>query len=264
MPRATIAVRSTAPWRWAVAGAVLGLLLAFVFFVPAQWLADRVATATAGQLLLQDARGTIWNGSAQPVLTGGSGSSDAAALPSRLEWRLRPALAGATIMLSSACCMPQPVAVQVRLGWGSTTVRVADSQTLWPATLLAGLGTPWNTLQPEGDLAVRTQGLSLEWAAGRLSVQGAAELTAQRMASRLSTLRPMGSYRVVLSGGTVPSVRLSTLEGALQLSGSGQWVGSHLRFTGEATSAPDREAALANLLNIIGRRNGARSIITIG
>ena len=35
-------------------------------------------------------------------------------------------------------------------------------------------------------------------------------------------------------------------------------------FTGEATAAPGREAALANLLNIIGRRNGARSVITVG
>ena len=31
-----------------------------------------------------------------------------------------------------------------------------------------------------------------------------------------------------------------------------------------ASAAPDREAALSNLLNIIGRRNGARSIITVG
>jgi general secretion pathway protein N len=59
-------------------------------------------------------------------------------------------------------------------------------------------------------------------------------------------------------------LRLETLEGSLQLSGSGQWVGERLHFRGEATAAPDREAALANLLNIIGRRSGARSLISIG
>ena len=37
-----------------------------------------------------------------------------------------------------------------------------------------------------------------------------------------------------------------------------------VRFAGEASAAPEREAALSNLLNIIGRRNGARSIITVG
>ena len=69
---------------------------------------------------------------------------------------------------------------------------------------------------------------------------------------------------VVLQGGEVPTLALSTLDGALQLSGSGQWVGNRLRFAGEASATPEREAALSNLLNIIGRRNGARSIITIG
>jgi len=130
--------------------------------------------------------------------------------------------------------------------------------------LLAGLGTPWNTLQLDGDLRVSTQGLSVEWAEGRLALAGRAELEAQHMASRLSTLRPMGTYRMTVSGGATPSLQLETLEGALQLSGAGQWVGSRLHFKGVATAAPGREEALANLLNIIGRRSGARSIISIG
>ena len=74
----------------------------------------------------------------------------------------------------------------------------------------------------------------------------------------------MGSYRITIMGGGSPTLQLQTLEGALQLSGSGQWVGSRLRFSGVATAVPDREAALSNLLNIIGRRSGARSIITLG
>jgi general secretion pathway protein N len=74
----------------------------------------------------------------------------------------------------------------------------------------------------------------------------------------------MGSYRLAFTGGATPALQLDTLDGALQLQGQGHWVGSRLRFTGEASAAPDREAALSNLLNIIGRRNGARSVITIG
>ncbi|MCY1531269.1 hypothetical protein D9M68_664890 [compost metagenome] len=42
------------------------------------------------------------------------------------------------------------------------------------------------------------------------------------------------------------------------------WSGTALRFNGEASAAPGREDALSNLLNIIGRRDGARSIITLG
>jgi general secretion pathway protein N len=156
------------------------------------------------------------------------------------------------------------VALRVHPGWRSVDVDFEDSRTHWPAALLAGLGTPWNTLQLDGDLALSTQDLSVEWAEGRLALAGRAELQAQRMASRLSTLRPMGSYRITVTGGATPTLQLETLDGALQLSGSGLWVGSRLHFNGAATAAPGREEALANLLNIIGRRSGARSIITIG
>ena len=74
----------------------------------------------------------------------------------------------------------------------------------------------------------------------------------------------MGSYRITLQGGTQATLRLDTLAGSLQLSGAGQWVGQRLHFRGEASAVPGSEAALANLLNIIGRRTGERSIISIG
>jgi general secretion pathway protein N len=74
----------------------------------------------------------------------------------------------------------------------------------------------------------------------------------------------MGSYRISVTGGATPNLQLDTLDGALQLNGSGQWVGSRFHFMGTATAAPGKEEQLSNLLNIIGRRTGARSIISIG
>ena len=257
----------TAPrtaWGWALVGALLGVLPAIVAFAPARWLADGVAQATGGQLLLLQPRGTVWTGSAQLVLTGGNASNDRTALPGRVDWQLRPTWSGVRAQLSASCCTPRPLQAQAHLGWARMQLTVADGQSQWPAGLLTGLGTPWNTLQPQGQLVLQTQGFVARWAAGRLVLAGQAQLDARAMSSRLSTLRPMGSYRLVVQGGDVPTLTLSTLEGALQLSGSGQWVGQRLRFTGEATAKPEREAALSNLLNIIGRRSGARSIITVG
>jgi general secretion pathway protein N len=252
------------PWAWAVTGAALGLLFAFITFAPARWLADAVAGASRGQVLLAEARGTIWDGSAQLVLTGGAGSTSAAALPGRISWDLEPRWYGAAARVRAECCAPRPVDLRARVRWGGVALQVGDGVTQWPAHVTTGLGTPWNTLQFDGDLRLTTQALSVEWIEGRPVIAGRAELVASRVASRLSTLRPMGSYRITLQGGTPATLRLETLEGSLQLSGSGQWVGSRLRFRGEASAAPDREAALANLLNIIGRRNGPRSLISIG
>ncbi len=252
------------PWPWAVAGALLGAVLALVVFAPASWLASAIAQVSNGQVLLADARGTVWDGSARLVLTGGPGSNDAAALPGRLSWELRPRWNGAAAMVRAECCISRPLDVQALLHAGGAELRVGNGQSQWPAGLLAGLGTPWNTLQLDGEVRLTTQGLSVEWVAGRPVVAGRAELVALRVASRLSTLRPMGSYRITLQGGTPASLQLETLEGSLQLTGSGQWVGSRLRFRGEASATPDRESALANLLNIIGRRSGTRSLISIG
>jgi general secretion pathway protein N len=143
-------------------------------------------------------------------------------------------------------------------------VRVADAASHWPAALLAGLGTPMNTIAPRGQLELNTQGLSLEWSAGRLALQGRAELTARHMSSRLSTVQPVGSYRMILAGGDTATLDLSTLEGPLQLAGSGQWVGPRLRFSGQAWAAPEMQEQLANLLNVLGRKQGERAQISIG
>jgi general secretion pathway protein N len=186
--------RPRAPWRWALAGAVPGLLCALLLFAPASWLAGMLQRASGGRVLLSEPRGTVWNGSAQLLLTGGAGSTDAMSLPTRLDWRLRPRWDGLVAELGTACCIVQPLTLRVRPRWGGAQVALANGQTQWPAALLAGLGTPWNTLQLDGDLLLGTQELSVEWVQGRLAIAGRAELTAQRLSSRLSTLRPMGTY----------------------------------------------------------------------
>jgi general secretion pathway protein N len=265
MPRPSALVR---PWRWAVAGASLGLLVAVLLFAPARWLATLVEQASEAHVRLADPRGTVWDGSAQLVLAGGAGSRDQTALPDRLTWRLRPTLAEGGLALSAQlqalCCMAQPLQAAARPRWGGAVVTLADANARLPAVLLAGLGTPWNTLQPEGQLTLSTRGLVIDLNAGRLVLTGQAVLEALGVSSRLSTLKPMGSYRVTLAGGTTPTLQLETLEGSLQLSGNGRWVGSRLRFDGVATAAPDAADALSNLLNIIGRRDGVRSLIKVG
>lgn len=253
-----------APWSWALAGAGLGLLLSLALFAPARWLAAALADGSGGRVLLADARGTVWTGSAQLVLSGGSGSRDTAALGQRVEWRIRPAAYGLSAGVQARCCMAQPWQLQARLRLSGVQLAVSDATSQWPAALLTGLGTPWNTLQPEGQLALSTQGFSADWNAGRLALAGRVQLDAAQMSSRLSTLRPIGSYRVTVQGGPTATLQLETLEGSLHLSGRGQWVGARLRFEGVASAVPERVDALSNLLNIIGRRDGARAIIKVG
>lgn len=263
-PRAPAAVRTGTPWGWALGGALLGSVTCLLLVPPARWLTPALLHMSDGRVSLEDARGTFWDGSADLVLLGGTGSLDRATLPSRLQWRLRPTGGGLKANLMAPCCMEQPLLLEVALGAGTVRVVLADSQSHWPASLVSGLGTPWNTLQPQGQLRLANNGLSVEWAAGRWAVAGRAQLDAVNISSRLSTLQPMGSYRITIQGGPTPTLALETTEGSLKLSGAGLWTGSRFRFDAVASTSPEHLDALSNLLNIIGRRDGARSIIKVG
>jgi general secretion pathway protein N len=253
-----------APWRTAAWAACWGALGALVLFAPAAWLARAVDAASDGRVLFADAEGSIWRGSAQLLLTGGQGSQDAASLPGRVDWRLRPSWQGASMALNLPCCASQPVQLALMPGWSLSALEISPARINLPAQWLSGLGAPWNTLDPQGQLTLANDALQVQWAAGRVRLQGQLTLDMLSMSSRLSTLSPLGDYRLSLSGGDVPRLSLQTLQGALQLSGSGQFVGSRIRFSGEASASPQQQDALANVLNIIGRRQGARSLISLG
>jgi general secretion pathway protein N len=263
-----------AAMRWGIAGAVLGVLIGIVAFAPAAWLANSVASASNQRLLLTDARGTVWSGSAVPVLTGGPGSHDASALPGRMEWTMGLKGLAFELRARQACCLNGTVALQIRPGLGRTSYTLippAGWVGQWPSAWLGGIGTPFNTLQLGGAvrLASPAPGITLESVQGRWRVEGRADVELVDVSSRLSTLDSLGSYRLTLSGDAAnagaPQLTLNTLDGALLLNGSGNWTPKGVRFNGEARAAsPADEAALSNLLNIIGKRDGARSVISIG
>ena len=111
------------------------------------------------------------------------------------------------VLWRAECCMAQAASVTLQFGLSTLQLSLSDHLSQWPAALLTGLGAPWNTLQPEGQLQWRTEGLQLRWSEGRLQMTGKVELQVQQLSSRLSTLKPMGSYRLQLAGtaeGTAP------------------------------------------------------------
>ena len=277
--------------RWAAWGVALGLACGMAVYAPAQWLADGLQQVSNDRFLLAEARGSLWNGSAVLVLTGGADSRDASALPGRLQWRLRPDWRGLQLQARQDCCLNGDLKLHFQPAWRGFTLSLGDTPAIvvaapavalakvpgtsltttigqWPAAWLSGLGTPWNTLQLGGLLHLASPGLQLQSVQGRLRLDGRLDLELHDVSSRVSTLPALGSYRLSVQGQGAASdqaaLQLSTLSGALRLSGSGQWTGSKLKFRGQAQAAPDQAAALSNLLNIIGQRQGALSVISIG
>lgn len=251
--------------------AVLWLLAIFVsvaatllLFFPATWLGALVERQTDGRLTLGDAQGTLWRGSA---FIGGAASSNGAVtplLPGRFAWRLSVlALVGAVdLQLENAAALSQPL--RLRGSWKQW--QLSPATLLLPAAGLAGLGAPLNTIAPSGTLRLSWNTLALALDGQQIGVNGKTTLTMTDMASRLSQIRPLGSYALVLDWqGQRAMVTLSTLQGPLMLDGSGAFNAGRLQFSGQAQAAQGSQEKLANLLNLLGQRrtNGDKNIIAL-
>ncbi len=256
--------QAPAPWAASCMGALLGTLIGVLLFAPAPWLTRIVERASAERVQWHHVGGTVWNGSGQLMLRDGPGATETSTLPGTLHWTLRPRWDGLDLAVSAACCTPSALHLTLRIGWDGIHLAVADGVSQWPAELLSGLGAPWNTVRAHGSLQLHSQQLQLHLARARWRLSGSVQLDALGISSRLSPLAPMGSYRLRLAGGETATVELSTIEGHLELSGSGQWTGNQLRFQGQAQAAAGFEDTLGNLLNIIGKRNGAHSSLSLG
>ena len=264
--------------RWMGLGMLLGLLVGLVVQAPARWLSEGVATASLQRVRLLNPQGTVWQGSADWALSDGSASTPSSSawmtrLPTRVQWQIAPSVdlqswsLGLRLSISSACCTALPWQIFVAPTWQGLRVSSNDHVSQWPAAWLVGLGAPWNTVQADGQLHLRTQ--HLQWlqpwsATAHGNLSGLAELQWLQLSTRLSTLRPLGNYQVRVTGGDTMQVDLTTLEGSLQLQGHGEWLQGRLRFRGEAKAQTDAEAALSNLLNVLGQRRGNVSFMELG
>ncbi|WP_458762316.1 type II secretion system protein N [Cupriavidus basilensis] len=257
-------VASPRGWRragWLALGCITVALTVLATF-PAAWIADGIASQSQRRVLLADADGSLWNGSATLALSAGAGSETATVLPGRLQWSVAfwPLLTGTLrVVVSHTEAMSGPVAVAVTpLGWTAQAGAIR-----MPAALLEGVGAPFNTLRPDGLMRIDWSGLQGRFFA-RASEPGSAgsaggmtgHLTVRldQVSSAVSRVRPLGSYRAEIDwSGADGKLQLTTLAGPLHLQGSGT-LGRQARFEGTADADPDAATQLVGLLSLLGRR----------
>lgn len=246
---------------WSVVVA-LSVLLTMAAFLPATWLGQVVEKQTGGRLTLGDAQGTLWRGSA--FVGGAPGPSGAVTplLPGRFSWRLSPlALLGMVDMeLSNPDALTGPV--KVTGSWSDWQVSAGALRL--PAEALAGLGAPLNTIAPSGTMQLEWTQLALARDKNMVAVSGRTTLDMQDMSSRLSPIKPLGSYRMAMDWrGKDAQLLLSTVRGALVLEGTGAIENGRFRFSGQASAGEGYEETMGNLLNLLGQRrmvNGKKII----
>ena len=218
---------------------------------PAAWLGDWLQTHTKMRLL--DARGTVWHGSA---LVGISDGRETTLIPGRIEWNVDDIGPRRLAARVSHPWLTMPLAISV----DGNGMQVKQGSARLPAGVLAGTGAPFNTLRPGGVL-------ELAWTDAEIrgtSLKGEVQVDWRDAQSALSTVVPLGTYRLTVKGtGGVPAIDLRTLAGPLQMQGKGTVEGSRIRFNGIATAEPSMLGALNGLLGLLGMRSGDKVLLAI-
>jgi general secretion pathway protein N len=248
---------------WLLAG-IVSIAITMLIFFPASLLTSMVEKQTAGRLTLGDAHGTLWRGSA--FIGGSASGSDPLTplLPGRFSWHLSPMvlLGDVDAELENDAALSQPVTVTGN--WHQW--KVSPGAILLPAERLAALGAPLNTIQPSGQMRLSWGVLQLTLQNKKIGVVGAMKLEMNDIGSRLSPVRPLGSYELAFDWHEDhASVTLSTVKGPMLLNGSGMFANGRLQFSGTAEAEAGQEQRLANFLNLLGqrRRVGDKDVIAL-
>ena len=238
---------------WIFVGLLLTLTVAATVAVraPAAWLGDWLQSHTKVRLL--DARGTVWHGSA---LLGISDGRETTLIPGRIEWTIDDLGARRIAARVSHPWLTMPLAVSV----DGNGMQIQKGNARLPAGVLAGAGAPFNTLRPGGVLEVAWTDTEIRGT----SLKGEVQVDWRDAQSALSTVVPLGTYRLTVRGtGGVPAIDLRTLAGPLQMQGKGTVEGSRIRFNGVATAEPSMLGALNGLLGLLGMRSGDKVLLAI-
>ncbi len=256
---------------YALLGAVVALatVLATAPATLIDWGLDR---ATDGRVRLADAEGSIWNGRGRVVLVDIATEAErgrrarrvdslaGVVIPGTIQWRISPL--PLLIGRLQANASHESMATPVTLTGNARRLQGTGGSLQLPSVNLARLGSPWTTVRPTASLAVRWQPFVIDQ--GRFVGQATLEL--RDVASALTPVRPLGAYRIVIDGtGASSRIQMSSIEGPLRLSGDGTWTPqAGLRFTAYAQADEAERVRLQSLLGLLGRRDGARTMIRIG
>jgi len=233
--------------------AIIGIA-AYAVFLAATLPASLVARwiAMPGVLDLADAHGTLWSGSARAVA--GAAQLDG------LRWRFEPARLVAGRLAFTVDGYGTGLEGHGRIDRGFGALEVRELHVRGDAAALAAFAPLAASWQPDGRLTLDAPAIAWD---GR-EARGTARLEWHDASVALSSVRPLGSYRVDARGEGGPvKIAVATLDGALRVTGTGTYAPpASLAFSGEARAAPSAQAALDPLLNLMGPRrpDGARAL----
>lgn len=225
---------------------LLGLLLGGAFiagllaFAPASLVGYALEHATHGRLALAETQGGLWQGSGIAVLKSGPRYQ----VLGRYRWTLQPWRAALQVQNGDAAPM------HVRFAPFGGHLDIDGLHLTLPASILEIAAPQLGPYQLQGMFDARADHVAL----GANGMDGMVTVDWADAASGLSSIRPLGAYRIVLQGsGQAVDAQLSTLSGKLVLNAKGRYDAANgLQLGGTAQAAPEAAAELSEMLHHIG------------
>ena len=175
----------------------------------------------------------------------------------RAEWRINPLWLFVARLQAQVSATGHASELAATLAVTPRAIVLEQARASASAKLASKLYSPAGLLAPEGRLRLLTEKLSLR----QDGLQGDAQLFWEQAASGVSEVKPLGDYRVDLTGvGATASMKLSTLRGPLELVGQGHWqvTGSGAFQLSGFARAQARRDELQPLLALMGREQNGR------
>jgi general secretion pathway protein N len=230
-----------------VSFAAIGLsfyVATLIIHAPATLIDAELQEASNGRLRLAQAEGTIWSGTGLIEIRDAGSRS---AIAKDIAWRVLPE----SLWRGRLICeiylerTDQRALMAVSL----SDIEITNANINLPAEALVFAEPRLKPLKLSGDVQLRATNLSV----GRGGLLGRVTLKWLAAGSAFSTVSPIGSYELRLDGqGHSVTAALSTLEGPLQIDGSGSWTnGKALAFHATVLVPPQYRQQLVPLLRLI-------------
>lgn len=233
---------------------IFGLVFYLLFLViemPASWFAWGLNRYSGGTVRLDPIDGSLWHGNGKLVIYYPQ------TVPHDLgiaEWRINPLWLFAGRLQTNWRSDAADTSINATLQLSSGKVTLLDTEAVFPAGSVGTFYAPATLVSPQGKVQLRVPRLTFS----RDGITGDGDIQWQNAGSSLTAVRPLGDYRLEITGaGKTVNIKLTTLRGALDLSGQGQWQFATGRIQLNGTAIPrERADELEPLLRLLGNDQG--------
>lgn len=238
---------------WLLYG-IFGLVFYLLFLIiemPASWFAWGLNHYSQGTVRLDPIAGSLWSGKGQLVVYYPKTTPHDFG---QTEWEVNPFWLLAGRVQFSLQTNNQDRKIRTTVGLAHNSFLIKDTEAELPAAFVAQLYSPLSLISPQGKVMISAEDLTL----APDKVDGAAALEWLSAGSSLSSVQPLGDYRLEITGAEKNvNLKLTTLRGDLEFSGQGSWQlqTGQVQINGSALPRA-RAGELESLLNMIGPDQG--------